>query len=262
MKNVLSFAVLSLTVASTTLLARNASAQALTISTPGVYVLNRNITVSSGDAIVINASNVVLDLGGRSVMTTSPATGRGIVVNAAKGVIVRNGTVGPFNMNVVVSNSENVTIDHLKVTGNNLAPAGGPVEMGIVFLDTRGSQITNNQITSVNLGVFIRGGGSVGNRTANNHIVGGPVNGNNILAMCWNPLPGGDGTDATQVPKGELVYNNHISGFTDGISFVTGSRGNVIKENVIQFFGTAFRPDTLTPGNNTLVDNVSTALTP
>ena len=77
-----------------------AHAQALTINMPGVYVLQRNINVASGDGILITATGVTLDLNGRTVSTSMPGTGRGIAVTGAKGVVVKNGKVGPFAMNV------------------------------------------------------------------------------------------------------------------------------------------------------------------
>ena len=136
-----------------------AYAQALTINAPGVYVLQRNISVASGDGILITATGVTLDLNGRTVSTATPGTGRGIAVTGAKGVVVKNGKIGPFAMNVFGDTIENCTFDSLQIVGNGLPPMGGPVEMGFALVAARATIVSNNTITSCNLGLIIRGGG-------------------------------------------------------------------------------------------------------
>src|SRR5262245_8811913 len=42
------------------------------ITQPGSYYLTTNVTVSSGDAITINANNVSLDLNGFTISSTAP----------------------------------------------------------------------------------------------------------------------------------------------------------------------------------------------
>src|SRR5262245_30344732 len=82
----------------------------LTITNPGTYILARDVRVQSGDAIVIRASGVTLDLNGHQLATSTPGTGRGVFVDGATGVAVKNGRIGPFNSNVMVMNAVNVTI--------------------------------------------------------------------------------------------------------------------------------------------------------
>lgn len=223
-------------------------AQALTISQPGVYVLQRNISVTSGDGILITATGVTLDLNGRTVSTSTPGTGRGIAITNAKGVVVKNGKIGPFAMNVFGDTIENCTLDSLQIVGNGLAPSGGPVEMGFALIAARGTVISNNTVTSVNLGLIIRGGASGGNRVFNNSFVGSTTAANNLLGLCWNPLAGGGSTAG---PIGDLVYNNHISQFGTGMSASAGSKNIVFSENTISFYGAAFSPTSFaTPTNN------------
>lgn len=70
------------------------STGATTISTSGSYYLANNITVSSGDAITIAASNVTLDLNGFTISSTaSPAAGTGIEVGNRTGVTITNGNI-------------------------------------------------------------------------------------------------------------------------------------------------------------------------
>ncbi len=240
-------------VAALTALASSVHAQGLTISQPGVYVLNRNINVATGDGIVITASNVTLDLGGRTVSTTASGTGRGIVVSNAKGVTVKNGKVGAFNMNVMLDTVENVTVDGLQITGAGLAPSGGPVEIGFAIIGSRAGLIQNNVVSSVNLGLIIRGAASVGNKIFRNQFVGGATAANNLLGICWNPLAGNPGTAAG--PVGDFIYLNQISGFQTGISANAGSKALIFRENAVSFFAAAFSAVTFTSGNGNINDN-------
>ncbi len=215
------------------------SSRTLILDEPGAYALRRNIQVPTGDGIVITASGVTLDLAGHNVGTESPGTGRGILVEGAKGVAVRNGRVGGFNANVLLMNAENVRIEEVQVVGRGLPPSGGPAEMGIVLVNTRGSAIEGNQVSSVNLGLFVRGTGSTGNRIAKNTITGGGTAASNLLGICYNPAPGGAPADPG--PRGDLVYNNHISRFGFAIAISSGSIASIFRENNLASFMGGFR---------------------
>ena len=67
--------------------AGSASAQWV-INRPGSYALKKNYHVRGGDGIIITASNVTLNLNGHTVTTGTNGTGRGIVVQGAKGVSI------------------------------------------------------------------------------------------------------------------------------------------------------------------------------
>ena len=226
----------------------------VTLSKPGVYVLTKDIKVESGDAITIAVSGVTLDLNGHTVSTEKPATGRGIFVNGVKGTSIKNGKVGPFNMNVVAIDAENLTIEDLQIAGNNLAPNGGPVEIGIMLINTRGAKIKENTLTSVNLGIFIRGGGSGGNRISNNIITGGKTGANNLLGLCYNPGPGDDPNDPAMRPTGDLITGNHIARYATAVAMGI-SVGNILKENTLAFFTAAYGANTLV--GNTIVDDTT-----
>jgi hypothetical protein len=67
------------------------TASLVTISQPGSYYLTANITVTSGNAIIINTNGVTLDLGGFTISSTAAsATGYGILLNSS----LRNITIG------------------------------------------------------------------------------------------------------------------------------------------------------------------------
>jgi hypothetical protein len=66
-----------------------------TISQSGSYYLTGNVSVASGNAIVINADNVTLDLNGFTITSTSGGSGVAIsVFNAHKQITVTNGSIG------------------------------------------------------------------------------------------------------------------------------------------------------------------------
>ena len=108
----------------------------LVINTPGVYTLTRDIRVPSGDAITINASGVTLVLNGRTVSTATAGAGRGVFVNAQRGIKIKNGKIASFNVDVQADGSENVAISDLQIVGENLPLNGGPSEIGVLFIST------------------------------------------------------------------------------------------------------------------------------
>ena len=230
-----------------------ASTTPLVITAPGVYTLTRDIRVASGDAITINASGVTLDLNGRTVSTQSAGAGRGVFVNAQTGVKIKNGKVSAFNVNVEADDSENVSITDLQIIGQNLPLSGRPSEIGVLLISSRANVVDHNQISSCSVGVFIRGPLSSGNTVSNNLIVGGADISRSVLAMCWNPLAGAAGTPPPG-PKGDRVYNNHVSRFVDGLSFSPGTTGSFAFDNTFAVTGVGIRP-TFTDGGNIVDDS-------
>lgn len=224
----------------------------LVINRAGNYRLSDDVTVRSGDGIVINASNVSLNLNGNFVRTLSAGTGRGIFINGVSGVSVKNGKVGQFNSNVMISGAVNVVVEGLQIVGGGLAPNNGPTEIGVQIVNSRSVGIGHNNISSVNLGVFVRGGRSSGNRIFNNMIAGGGNPANNLLGICYNPAAGGG--DAG--PRGDNIYNNHVVRFGYAFAISSGTMHNVFNENVTSSFNGAFRePETLVENGGTNVSD-------
>lgn len=105
----------------------------VTITQPGSYVLIGNITVASGDAIVIAASDVTLDLNGFTV-TASDTTSTCVTsaIPARSNVTIRNGTViggsvgvgGAYTLGLLL---EDIKIMSAKRNGISLASVAVPV---------------------------------------------------------------------------------------------------------------------------------------
>jgi hypothetical protein len=212
-------------------MAGSASAQ-WRITRPGSYKLFFNHNVGSGDGIIITASNVTLDLNGFNVSTNARGTGRGIVVENARGVTISGGGVSGFNANVNLTGTQNVRVEDLRITGDGLAPSGGPTEIGIVLVNSWSAYIQNNSISSVNLGIFVRGVRSTGNRISGNIVVGGATAANNLLGICYNP----DGGGSPEGPRGDSIYNNHIARFGFALAASAGSVSNIFAENTLASF--------------------------
>lgn len=238
-----------------------------TINRPGSYKLFSNYRVAAGHAIIITASNVTLDLNGFSATTTAnatttaPAPGpngtRGISVQGARNVEIKNGHIAGFNNGVTIVDSQNVRVDGLQIAGGNLAPAGGPTEVGITLINSSACDIKNNQISAVNLGLFIRGGGSSGNRLMKNIVTGGTIAGNNLLGICYNP----DGLGTPAGPSGDSIYNNHIARYGFAIAISSASVSNMFNDNTLASFTGAFRePATLAVNGGTNVEFDNTAV--
>ncbi len=243
-------------------LASSASAQ-WTINRPGNYKLFHNHNVGSGDGIIITASNVTLDLNGRTVTTSARGTGRGIVVQGARGVTVTGGGVSGFNANVALTDSQNVKLEGLQIIGDGLAPSGGPTEIGILLINSWSCDIVGNTVSSVNLGVFVRGERSTGNRLMKNIIVGGATAANNLLGICYNPAPTpAGGTPNPAGPRGDSIYNNHIARFGFAIAVSVGSVSNMFNDNTLASFTGGIRePQFFTAQGGTNVDGDNVIVT-
>lgn len=235
------------------------SSRTLKITRPGNYRIFRSRTVRNGDGIVINASNVTLDLGGNTISTRSRGNGRGIVIDGGKNVTVKNGKVTGFALNVGTFGAENVAVEDLQITGDGLAPDGGPSEIGIMLVNTRASSIRNNSISSTNLGIFVRGGGSTGNRISENIITGGAVPSYNIFGICYNPAEG----EGDAGPRGDNIFQNTITRFGFAVSVSTGSVYNTFRGNNLAGFNGAIRDTsvfTAEGGTNVSLGNVEQLL--
>jgi hypothetical protein len=206
----------------------SSSGNTVHITRPGSYRLRHNVKLSSaGTAVLISSGGVSLDLGGHALIGPGGKQGIGVLVQGGHEVSVRNGTIRGFGFGVQVVGASNVKLQGLQIGGED---AGGPPpgEVGILILNSRGVEAFRNVISRVFLGVFVRGGGSGGNRIAENTLSAGATG---QLGICYNP----DGLGTPEGPSGDLVYNNLVSGFNIGIQTSAQSTGNIFRENDIAF---------------------------
>jgi hypothetical protein len=128
------------------LLPGSALAQNYTYSSPGTYTLPADSTSTGQFNIRITASNVTLDLGGRTVRCnpSNPLTAStfGIQFSTLNNITIRNGKITGCQFGILGSYSNNVTILNVDFTGNryvgvSLGGANNRV-IGNVFADIGG----------------------------------------------------------------------------------------------------------------------------
>ena len=222
------------------------------ISEPGSYILTRSLSLAvAGSAIVIAADNVTVNLNGHTLSGPGGTQGVGVLVEGASGAHVFGGIVTRFATAVEVRSANNVKIDGLQIHGED---AGGPPgEVGVLILNSRAVFVERNVISRIFLGIFVRGGGSGGNRIVENTLAGEAAG---QLGICYNP----DTSGSPAGPSGDLVYNNLISRFNIGIQTSTGTSGNIFRENDIAYFQVAIQE--LGPGQNVFEENTTVAIQP
>jgi parallel beta-helix repeat protein len=223
------------------------------IDEPGVYTVHRNVSTGNTDPVItIRASNVFLNLNGRTLSGPGNKQGIGILVDGVTGVCIKDGIVTRTGIGVRVAGSNNVRVEGLKIYGDDLGGSPPDVEVGIMLANSRAVLVKNNVISRVFLGIFVRGGGSGGNRITENTVTG-QMNG--MLGICYNPVPG-----SPAAPQGDLVYNNLISRFMTGIATSDQTRNNIFRENDIAYFSMAVSE--AVAGSNVFVDNTATMMQP
>ena len=222
------------------------------IRNPGSYFLPNDRVIGDITAIEIAADDVTLDLGGHGVLGPGSLGGVGIAIRGDN-VRLSNGYLQNVGIGVLVENSTNVVIENLRIDGLDLGGTPPNVEIGILLVETRGARVTGNVITDTFLGVFVRGEGSGGNVISGNLITGGA---NGQLAICYNPAPDA----AAGGPDGDLVSDNVISHFHQGMSFSADSAGNVVRGNAVAFFDLGIVE--ATPGSNVVAGNDEVQISP
>lgn len=92
-----------------------------TISAPGHYYLTRDIAISSGTAITINADDVSLDLGGFAIAGNNSIVSYGIYVGGTwRRITIHNGTIRNVTYGMHVVNAFHVRIADIVATSNGI----------------------------------------------------------------------------------------------------------------------------------------------
>lgn len=100
----------------------------ITISAPGVYCLkaNKNTNITSGNAITINANNVVLDLNGFRL--NGSASGKSVLTNGIfsqnlSNITIKNGTIEGYGVGIFLaaglpSAAKGYVVEEIRAFGN------------------------------------------------------------------------------------------------------------------------------------------------
>lgn len=205
--------------------------------------LNHHLSCPAGNGIVINASNVVLDLGGHTITGPAPTGGnnRGVSVTFDHhGVVVRNGVIRGFDFGVGLSGRADASISGLILDGNGLGIS--------TQTDSSGSRITGNTIVNTTRFSGLQLGGNdhlVADNTFHN------VNGSGILASGSQNVirnnrvdsAGASGIAVTAFPSNPGPFvNNQITGnqvvgssrvLTSSSISVNNGRGTLVRDNAV-----------------------------
>ncbi len=226
-----------------------------TISSPGDYRLANDVEVTQGDGIVITASDVRLWLGERRLYGPGNKVGRGVVIDGARNVKVRGGRIEHFGFGVVLIGASDCRVRNVAIRGGDETadpPSGNPPQIGIMLVNSSMNRISGNWLRGLNLGLFVRGGGSYENHLEWNEVVGGD---HGLLAICYNPAPGSDPAG----PRADRVRHNLLSRFGIGIVASAQSAENVFALNTIRYFSAAYEDQN---GTNIFLHNRTRQITP
>jgi parallel beta-helix repeat protein len=123
----------------------------------------------------------------------------------------------------------------IKIRGGDefAAPPAVPPQIGILLVNSYGNRIEENDCKRVNLGLFVRGGGSHDNLIRENSVVGGD---HGLLGICYNPAEG----QGPAGPTDDRVLRNFLNRFGTGIQASAGSAQNHFNRNTIYYFNKAW----------------------
>lgn len=224
------------------------------ITTPGIYRVGNNFS-ASGDGIVIQSDYVLLNLDERTITGPGNKAGRGIVLDGVKNVLVRNGNLRTFGVGTALFGTSQALVRNVNLRGGDEVanpPAGIPPQIGVLLVNSYGNFILPNKYRDVNLGIFVRGGGSYNNTIARNTVSAGA---NGLLGICYNPAAG----EGDAGPQNDFVTQNVLNRFGTGIQTSTGSRENRFTHNTIYYFNQPYEDFN---GTNVFENNRTQQVTP
>lgn len=213
-----------------------------TITSPGHYIVTRDIAVTSGNVITINATHVTLDLNGRTISSTSTSGNLIDIQSTSDLVTIRNGRLqGGYNgINGASTVGLTLWMENLEVdtcAGNGISITGA------AHVELLHSSLVNNP------GGLLIDGQSAAPVTG--RLVGNTVGGsvqcvallrardvqirNNVITACGQVgLQMGAGTSTTLGYGGNLVQDNVIAGAGVAIWAFPSAQGNQILGNVLR----------------------------
>jgi hypothetical protein len=225
-----------------------------TITSPGAYYLDNDF-MATEDGIIIQSDWVVLDLGDHTITGPGNKMGNGIMIDGASWVFISHGHIETFGTGVLLEHASHSAVQWVEIQGGDefADPANGVApQIGIQLRNSEKNFLYKNDISLINLGIFVRGGGSGFNHVWYNEVMGGD---RGLLGICYNPIP--DEGDAG--PRNDLVKFNKLYRFGAGIQTNAGVRNRFIL-NDIQYFNQAIEDNS--NGSNKFVNNHSEQIAP
>lgn len=240
------------------------------ISTAGVYYLDSDLTYTgTGNAILVEVSNVVIDLNGHLLVNTvgSSTGAKGIYANQRRNVTIKNGTIKNFLHAISIDDSTpyTTTTGHL-IEGIRVDRC---FYVGIL-VKGQGNIIRNNQIITTGgnpenasaYGICVYG---PGNEVSNNFVYNTTAHNGGIAVGIYlrevdngvvefNRILKASGTDSSfgisvvMSSSNVLVVNNRIAELDTGISYVTST--GKYRDNIAVACSTPYSGGTNIGNNN------------
>ena len=153
----------------------------VTITVPGTYIVEQDITFTPGGfAITIESDDVTLDLGGQTI--DCDGTGGGVVVTDQSNVIIQHGSIINTGTNAIqVNDGSNTLIDDITIS-DMVAPNTDSIQIN----DSDETTIQNTTVDNENAGSAIAVSGSQNTNIENlvaRGDVGAGVGGGGIVSV-------------------------------------------------------------------------------
>ncbi|MBD3247340.1 hypothetical protein GF378_01840, partial [Candidatus Pacearchaeota archaeon] len=88
------------------------------------FTFTENIDNCSGDGLIVDANNIVIDLNGYALWGQNATDSVGIVIDGFSNVTIKNGTIMHFSEGMFVD-SDNSIFEYLNIVANGFSPSGG-----------------------------------------------------------------------------------------------------------------------------------------
>jgi hypothetical protein len=218
-----------------------------TITAQGIYCLTDDLstTMTSGNAIEIQANNVILDLGGHRLGGSAAGLGTtafGVFAVQRQNLVVRNGTIRGFYVAVWVDD------------------VNPPSATGVVIEDLRIDQATYEGISVGSRGALIRRnqvlftGGSTNNDSAIAIVATGPENrilGNDVVTVTKQGGGTSKGIFVSGVGEtGVFVVGNRLTQADKGIEFFGPGVNGKYRDNLTRNVAVPYNGGTDAGNNN------------
>lgn len=184
--------------------------QPTTIVQPGHYILTRDIAIAGGNGITIQANNVILDLNGRRISSTTTSGNLVEVADGFSDIVIRGGFLSGGANAILAQSTAGTRVSVERVDMANTSNTGvqvlGPLQVDVISCKIRGAGNRGLDLEANSGSVFI-------GRIVDNLIVGS----------------GNFGLIAFGLQGGQVLRNVVQNAASYGL--LVGGSGNVIEGN-------------------------------
>lgn len=197
--------------------------QPTSITTPGHYVVTRNISIVAGDVIRIASNNVALDLNGHT-LSSSATTGNIVSVSAGLSeVSVRNGRLSGGSHGVHASDGNRVRLERLEISDS--------ADAGIRLAHMDFAEVLSCRVVGAN------SSSALGTDLGAIHIDGTPVDGrvddNTVISTFFDGIRL-EGLQSGEVARNVVLSPSLLCSSCGSGLLITGNGGNHVESNILR----------------------------